>query len=264
MVEASAIRNIGITGAEGYIGTVLRRGLSDTYTTSSFTLHPASFPSVAIDLSDPDKIKGAFNGLDTVIHLAADKRVEAPLESVEKNNIKATLNVFEECVRSGVRRLIFASSNHTQHGNTMLTTPETLNPKKKVRMRLTDQPNPDSLYAGSKIYGEDIGRLYSERRHGLEFVGLRIGYTLPEDDATADVGTPREDYLRAMFLSQRDCIQAFRRALEVDMSGMSFMLAYAISNNDRRVFDLEETKRVLGFIPADNAEDYFRQAKQKI
>lgn len=257
MVEKFVIRNIGITGTEGHIGTVLRRGLSDTYTINSFTLHPASFPSVAIDLSNPDKIKGAFNGLDAVIHLAADPSPEAPWESVKKNNIEATYNVFEECVRSGVRRLVFASTNHTQHGNTMLTTPETLDPKKTVRMKLTDQPNPDSLYAVSKLFGEHLGKLYSER-HGLAFVGLRIGWTLPEDDPSLKVGTSAEDYIRAMFLSQRDCIQAFRRALGVDTS---FMIAYAVSNNDRRVFDLEDTTKMLGFHPKDNAEEYFRRTK---
>lgn len=255
--ESSTIKNIGITGAEGHIGAVLRRGLPDTYIIKSFTLQPAPFPSVALDLSDPEKIKGVFSGLDTVIHLAANPSPAAPWESVEKNNIKATYNVLEECVRSGVRRLVFASTNHVQHGNTILTTPETLDPKKVVQMKLTDQPNPDSLYAVSKLFGENLGKWYSEL-YGLEFVGLRIGSTIPEDDPTVKTGTSAEDYIRAMFLSQRDCIQAFTRALEVDTR---FMLAYAISRNDRRVFDLEETEKSLGFIPLDNAEDYFKRIK---
>lgn len=256
---SEAIKNIGITGAEGHIGTVLRKELSATYNIHSFTLHPASFPSIAIDLSDPGKIKGAFKGLDAVIHLAADKSAFAPWESVIKNNTVATLNVFEECVRSGVKRLIFASSNHVQHGNTMLTTPETLDPTKKIRMKLSDTPNPDSPYAISKLFGENLGRLYSKPRNnydGLVFVGLRIGWTLPEDDPTVETGTIREDYMRAMFLSQRDLVQAFQRALEVDTR---FTIAYAISNNDRRVFDLEETEKTLGFKPQDNAEEYFKR-----
>ena len=212
---------------------------------------------MALDLSDPEKIKGIFNGLDAVIHLAANPSPAAPWESVERNNIKATYNVFKECVRSGVRRLVFASTNHVQHGNTMLTTPETLDPNRVVQMKLTDQPNPDSLYAVSKLFGEGLGKLYSEQ-YDLEFVGLRIGSTIPEDDPTVKTGTSAEDYIRAMFLSQRDCVQAFIRALEVDTR---FMLAYAISRNDRRVFDLKKTERILGFHPVDNAEDYFRGIK---
>ena len=58
-----------------------------------------------------------------------------------------------------------------------------------------------------------------------------------------------------MFLSKRDCVEAFARAIEVDAS---YLLAYAISRNDRRVFDLEVTEKVLGFHPQDNAEFYFQ------
>ena len=120
--------------------------------------------------------------------------------------------VLEECRRSGVRRLVFASTNHTQHGNTILTTPETLDPSKRIRMRLDEPPNPDSMYAVSKLFGENMGKLYSQR-YGLEFVGLRIGWIIAEDDPTTMRGTSAEDYMRAMFLSHRDCIEAHRRAL---------------------------------------------------
>lgn len=252
-MEKLRYEHIGITGAEGHIGTVLRKGLADTYRVTSFTKTPVEFPSTVVDLSHPKEVKGIFVGLDAVIHLAADPNPDAFWESVRENNIEATYRVFEECIRSGVKRLVFASTNHTQHGNTLVTTPETLDPTKKVRMKLTDPPNPDSLYAVSKLFGEHVGRLYSER-YGLEFVGLRIGWTIKEDDPSSKRGTSAEDYIRAMFLSQRDCVQAFKRALEVDTK---YMLAYAVSNNDRRVFDLTETIQHLGFHPQDNAEDYF-------
>jgi hypothetical protein len=70
------------------------------------------------------------------------------------------------------------------------------------------------------------------------------------------VGKSSEDYMRAMFLSHRDCVEAHRRALDVDTK---FMLAYAVSNNDRRVFDLTDTIETLGFTPQDNAENYFEK-----
>jgi hypothetical protein len=85
-------------------------------------------------------------------------------------------------------------------------------------------------------------------------VALRIGSTFPKDDPSIWKGADREDHVRAMFLSKRDCVQAFVRALEVNAD---FLLAYAISNNDRRVFDLSETGEKLGFHPQDNAENYF-------
>ena len=91
-----------------------------------FTRRPVDFDSTIVNLQSPDEIHGAFEGLDAVIHLAADPSPRAPWESIREHNLEATYQVFEECRRSGVKRLIFASTNHTQHGNTILTTPETL------------------------------------------------------------------------------------------------------------------------------------------
>ena len=246
-------RHVGITGAEGAVGTILRQGLKGEYQIKAFTLGPSEFESTEVDLSNAAAVEGIFGRLDAVIHLAADPSPSAPWESVRENNLEATYQVFEECRRSGVRRLIFATTNHTQHGNTILTTPETLDPNKNIRMKLEDPPNPDSLYAISKLFGEHMGKLYSER-YGLEFVGLRIGWITREDNPALKRNTRSEQYMRAMYLSHRDGIQAFRRALEVKTR---YMLAYAVSNNDRRVFDLERTREHLGFEPRDNAESFF-------
>ena len=57
--------------------------------------------------------------------MAADPSPMASWESVRDHNLEGMYQVLEECRRSGVRRLVFASTNHTQHGNTILTTPET-------------------------------------------------------------------------------------------------------------------------------------------
>ena len=63
-----------------------------------------------------------------------------------------------------------------------------------------------------------------------------------------------EDYMRAMYLSHRDCVHAFERALEVDKK---YLLAYAISNNSKKVFELTETIASLDFHPVDDAETFF-------
>ena len=67
-------------------------------------------------------------------------------------------------------------------------------------------------------------------------------------------GKTNEAHGRAMFLSERDCVEAFTKALEVNVD---YLVAYAISNNKERIFDLAETKKKLGFHPKDRAEAYF-------
>ena len=248
---------IGITGAEGTIGSVLRKGLSNKYKIISFTLQTQDFESVQMDLSNNNEIKGKFEGLDALIHLAADPRPEASWESVKKNNLEATYNVYNEVKNAGVKKIIFASTNHTQHGDTLLSTPETLDLKKNKILSLENNTNPDSLYAVSKLFGEDLGKYFSEQ-HKIKFIGLRIGWIVKGDDPTIMCGTPSEDYLRSMYLSHRDCIQAFERALE---SSKDFLIAYAISNNSTKVFDLKETSRTLNFYPEDDSENYFMNVK---
>ena len=252
-----AFDKVGITGANGVVGRVLMEGLGGEYQLEAFTRRPVDFPSTIVNFGTAAEVRGAFSGLEAVIHLAADPSPGASWEQVREHNLEGMYQVCEECVRSGVKRLIFASTNHTQHGNTILTTPETLDLRKKIRMKLSDPPNPDSLYAVSKLFGEHLGKLYSQQ-HGLEFIGLRIGWIVEANDPTIMRGTPAEDYLRAMFLSHRDCVQAHRRALEVEAD---YLLAYVVSNNGRRVFDLEETGQSLGFAPQDDAETYFAEVK---
>lgn len=244
-------KHIGITGANGKVGRVLLDGLKNDYEVRAITRREVDFPSTIASLDDIDSIAKAFDGLEAIIHLGADPSPKAPWESIRDNNIDATYNVFEACVNAGVKRMIFASTNHTMHGHTIKTTPETLDPSKEVRLKLFDPPNPDSLYAVSKLFGEQIGKLYSER-HGIEFVGMRIGWMVAENDPESKIGTPSEDYMRAMWLSHRDCVEAHRRAIEVETQ---YLLAYVVSNNDRRVFDLEETRETLGYEPVDNSED---------
>ena len=248
---------IGITGAEGTIGSVLRKGLSKKYKIISFTLQTQDFESVQIDLSNNNEIKGKFEGLDALIHLAADPRPEASWESVKKNNLEATYNVYNEVKNAGVKKIIFASTNHTQHGDTLLSTPETLDLKKNKILSLENNTNPDSLYAVSKLFGEDLGKYFSEQ-HKIKFIGLRIGWIVKGDDPTIMCGTPSEDYLRSMYLSHHDCIQVFERALE---SSRNYLIAYAISNNSTKVFDLKETSRTLNFYPEDDSENYFMNVK---
>ncbi len=243
---------VGITGAEGHIGTTLRNGLGPEFDISAFTLAREQFESVAADLSDEDATRGIFKGLDAVIHLAADPSPLGSWSSMLKNNISATYNVLEECRRAGVRKVVFASTNHTQHGSTMGDAPDVLDDSKRVIHRLNDPLNPTSLYGVSKAAGEQLGRYFSTH-HGIQFVALRIGATGPSDTPREADDRPSASYVRAMFLSKRDLIQAFTLSLKADTD---FILAYAISNNDSRIFDMRETNAQLGFYPVDNSADY--------
>jgi hypothetical protein len=101
------------------------------------------------------------------------------------------------------------------------------------------------------LFGENLGRYYSTVS-GIQFIALRIGWTTVEDDPGFLDGTEQEEHLRALYLSHRDCIHTFERAIEIDTP---FLVAYATSDNRQYgLFDLTESKEKLGFHPQDSSD----------
>jgi nucleoside-diphosphate-sugar epimerase len=122
---------------------------------------------------------------------------------------------------------------------------------------------PDSLYGASKAFGEALGRLYADR-YGLDVVCLRIGTVREDDDpARAEAGRPfstlqvltteqSRHRLRATWLSHRDCAQLIRRALEAPVH---WAVVYGVSDNPRRMWDIQGARDQLGFEPEDAAPE---------
>jgi nucleoside-diphosphate-sugar epimerase len=154
---------------------------------------------------------------------------------VLENNIIATYNVFEAARLTGVKRIVFASTNHVMG----------MYDRDHQWPIYADQPvRPDSLYGVSKAFGENLGRFWYDQ-YGISVICLRIGWMLPE---------PKDDISRWMWLSPRDCAQVVSRALETDLG---FGVFYAVSANSRRHWDITDTIERLGYRPQDDAERFF-------
>ncbi len=245
---ATPRKKVGITGAAGNVGTTLRRGLAPTYDLTLYDLKPLSTAGsagpVQVDFAEREQVAGIFDGLDALVHLAGDPRPDAPRRSIIRNNFLATSLVFEEARRAGVKKIVFASSNFYHQGDISRILAE-----KSGELITLDHPaTPRCPYGESKVYGENIGRHLA--CFGVRFAALRIGWTVPQDNP-ALYGGP---YMRAVFCSHRDLVAAFGRALEIERD---FLVAFAVSNNRRPVFDLDQSNRELGMVPLDDAENYF-------
>ena len=184
-------RRVLITGARGRIGTVLRPALRDGL--EELRLSDLSAPDdlvspetfVAADLTDQAAVQAAVDGVDAVVHLGAVPS-EAAFEEIAGPNLHGAFHVFEACRRAGVRRVVYASSNHATG---MYAPGEPLDG--------AQPPRPDGLYGASKVWGEALGRLYVDK-FGLEVVCLRIGSFQPR---------PRERRELATWLSHADGIR---------------------------------------------------------
>lgn len=228
-------RRVLVTGAEGTIGAAVREHLAGRYELLSLTLTPQEFPSHVADIFDLEAIRPAFENIDAVVHLAASPAIESPWDDVLRNNIVGTYNVFEAARQAGVRKIVFASTNHVMG----------MYDRDRQWPVYAAQPvRPDSLYGVSKAFGEALGRYFADE-HGISVVCLRIGWVLPE---------PRDEIARWMWLSPRDCAQVVWRAIEADLG---FGLFYAASANGGRHWDITDTIERLGYRPEDDAERFY-------
>ena len=234
-----ARKKVLITGGAGRIGHSLASLLADrydlrlTYNRRIPDERPVADYVVA-NLTDYDQALKATEGVDAVVHLAADSSGNATWDSVLTNNIIATRNVYEAALVNGASRVILASTNHVMgfHDRDL-----------NWPIYCDQLPRPDSLYGVSKAFGETLGRWYSDQ-HGLGVICLRIGWWQPK---------PFDEISRFMWLSPRDFAQLVWRSIE---SPLRYGVFYAISGNSRRKWDITDAGVKLGYEPEDNAEDY--------
>lgn len=226
-----------ITGAAGMIGLALRSRFKGVYDELVLADIAPQAPAeqgesvLKVDIRDIDALEVAMKGVDCVVHLAGIP-VEGPWDTVRDLNIDGCYKAFEAAHRQGVKRFIFASSNHAIGFHR--------------RERVLDSfvlPRPDTRYGASKVFGEALGRLYADK-HGMSVACLRIG-TFREPDQ------PAESRQLLSWVSHRDLAQLVRCC--IDHPSYQFLVAYGVSNNTRSRWS-NKAVDFLGYQPQDDSE----------
>src|SRR3954467_12766937 len=160
---------VALSGAGGQVGGVLRprlleRGVTLRSGGGMKPLTPLSDAEEVMhgDLRDPAVVDRLLQGVDILIHLAGTS-VERPLPEIIENNLRALHEVYEGARRHGVKRIVFASSNHA-FGMYSVTD----------KLSIDAPFRPDGFYGLSKAWGEDMTRMYWDK-HGIEGISVRIG-----------------------------------------------------------------------------------------
>ena len=234
-------------------------------------------PVHVLDLlaDDGSGLRGLMNGVSTVVHMAhrpatgfqrptpgtSEQLVSSPqaLYDSERLNVDLAQAVYQAALETGVRRVVTASSNHASSWYQQLYYQGL-----RQSVRPEQYPKPASFYGWAKVAYESLGFLYASGVLGRQLESVQVRVVVPRELQLSDyVGRPVAQYLRDVtgYLSPRDCGQLFRRAVETedirDEDGVPFLIVYATSGNDRRFWDLESAKRVLGYAPQDNSEVRF-------
>jgi uronate dehydrogenase len=229
-----------VTGAAGRIGTVLREGLPERgWPVRSLDVVDVPEPrpgeeTVVADVTDLDALVSAAGGAAAVVHLGGVSG-ESTWSAIAHANIEGTYCVLEAARRTGVRRVVLASSNHA--------TGFTGRPAAGLLREIDGPPRPDTYYGVSKVTMEALGSLYADR-YGLDVVCLRIGTQAPEPPTLRALAT---------WLSPRDAVALVDAALRAPTPG--FRVVWGVSANTRGWWDLTAA-RSLGYEPQDDAEVY--------
>ena len=209
---------------------------------------------ILADLANYSAVAKAIEGMDVVVQLAADPRPDASWESLLGSNIVGPRNVLEAAHSTGIERVVFASSIMVSWGY------QQEDPYKAIAEGRFDDIDvdelhtithewphrPTSLYPASKIWGEALARYYADV-HKMSVPCLRIGWVNAEDH-------PRDERGGAIWCSQRDVVQLIQRTIEAP-EDLRFDIFYGVSNNRWCWVDIDHPREVLGYIPADSAEE---------
>ena len=237
------MKTILMTGAAGGAARMLRSELRDKYTLRlsdrvQIEDLAADEQFLAADLLDIAQVRRAVQSVDAIVHLGAFS-VEADWETIRDANIAGTYNLYEAARQAGVKRIIFASSNHAVGFYERTTTID-----HKV------YPKPDSRYGVSKVLGEALASLYADK-YGVGSLCVRIGNV-----AEAPVDRRR----LAIWISARDLAQLL--TIGIEHPDIRFEIVYGVSNNEPHAWYDNSNAARLGYRPQDRSGAHAQQVLQ--
>ena len=250
-------KRVLVTGMAGQIGGIIRVELGDRYDLRGIDRVDVDGTSTTVaDIANLNDILPAFEDIDAVVHLGADPSPRASWESVLNSNIVGTRNVYEAARLSGVKRIVFASSNHAVGNYPLRQDPYKAiydgrlgEVRRPFAPLTTDLLRPDSYYGVSKAFGESLGSYFHDE-YGVSVICLRIGWVMTPDDPSFSPAA------LSLWLSHRDAAQLIQRSIDAPLS-VGFAIVNGESDNTLSIWDIESTRRILGYEPEDGAgEDW--------
>lgn len=239
---------------------------------------------VACDLTEYDdrRWRDALRRCDAVVHFAARNPFPDASWSDASASLDMTLNVALAAVDEGVRRFVFASSNHVvgrykdeplastiAAGELTTNLPHAVGTQWHTGQRALDS----TPYAVAKSSGERLCQALATRAAGATtFVSIRVGWcqegqndpstlalSWKPGEATPAAPTDKaaivaDEWFKLMWLSNRDFTQLFQRAVMADGTNWpdGAIVVNGNSANTGMPWSLDEARQWLGYKPADD------------
>jgi len=249
-----------VTGGAGFIGShltelLLEKGHSVLVLDNFIAGRPENLAHlkdnpnlkvVQVDISEFDKIKDHFKGVDWIFHLAAladiVPSIVEPLK-YHNSNINGTVSVLESSRRAKVKRFIYAASSTCYGLAEIFPTPETA------------PINPEYPYALTKYLGEQIAlhwckvyklpvislrpfNIYGPKSRTSGVYGAMFGVFLAQKLAGKPYTVVGDGNQTRDFVFVKDAARAFLAAAESDVIGEIFNIGSGDTYSVNRIIGL--------------------------
>jgi len=240
------MKHILLTGATGRIGASFFESAKDRY---HFRLaarrierlqNPGEHETMRLDVANLGACQSACQGMDVVVHLAADPSPSADFYgSLLDNNLKGAYNIFRAAADQGCRRVVYASSIQIIEGYPL-----------DVQARPDMPVRPVNMYGACKAFGEATAHYFAAVEK-LSSLVVRIGnYQGNSDSMEAD------GRRLSAWISERDMNQLFSRCVEAPPDLM-FGIFQGVSDNRFKRMDITADRELLGYAPQDDSFRFF-------
>lgn len=243
-------KRILVTGASGAVGSAVWRALRQRgHQLRNFSLTPvADLPAdspdnIVGDLTDWEKVRQAMDGMEVLVHLAAYPLSRGDfLKDLLNPNVIGLYHVLEAAAQAKVQRIILASSVQVC-GFIRRQIDRPLRPE--------DPPAPMNHYALTKLWAEEMGRMYAQL-HQVAVLAVRIGWFVrnAEEAQRMQAGLPRSGNV---YLSHDDAGRFFVRAVEADRPAPGeFAVLFALSKPVTQAWaDPQPARDLIGYEAQD-------------
>ena len=192
------------------------------------------------NLADPDAVREAVRGMDTVVHMAATPDDADFMSDLLPNNVIGSYNVFDACRDENVERLVVAStvqvvSGLRRAGDTSM-------------IRIEDGTAVRNHYGVTKVFGEAMAEMYAHR-YGISMIVVRLGWLPREPHHTRSISQSAGS--QAIYLSPTDAGRFHACCVEAgELPPVVTLFATSCSNGET-VLDLEPALKWVGFEPVE-------------
>ncbi|WP_157988011.1 NAD-dependent epimerase/dehydratase family protein [Jiangella endophytica] len=229
-----------VTGAAGKVAGMLRPALAGQVLRVVDTRDVTGWDGADArtgDLADPGFTATAVEGMDAIVHLAANPHPGATWPELRGPNADAVVTLLDAAWRAGVAKVVLASSVHAVGGYVAdgLPAGTLLDPAWPAR--------PCCTYGSSKVFAEAYARSVADGG-GPSVVCLRLGGVVPRPTDTGNL---------LGWLSPGDLRLLVRAALAADVR---YGCYFGVSANTRGVFDYANAVTELGYRPESDSEAY--------